>query len=123
MGVLTMAGSFFAPRTLSFLAFFKGGSFVYFSYHSLSAKPQLIFTDNAIYVGFWKEKWIPRKAIRRIRLVVRKKDFRKIDYLELITLIKGVRGRNTLVQAYPVAYLNISKENLHQIISEWQSAS
>lgn len=101
---------------------FGGGSLIYFGSKSLSKKPQLIFSEEGIFVGFKKDNLIKKEKIIKLETVKRKVDNKTMNFIQIITLIQVKKGRipsNIFSREFPVDNLDITHYDLELLIETY----
>lgn len=98
-----------------------GGSFIYFGSKSLSRKPQLIFSEEGLFIGYNINKGIPWRNIHKITIKNKTVDYQSMDFIEIVTRIKTNAPSNKLVRQYPIDNLHISRFELLELIEKYLS--
>ena len=117
-GIGLILAMFIVRNIYAVALFFIGGSFLYFASKSVSRKPQIIVSDEGLYVGFKFEKTISWNNIVKAVIKDLSVDFRTVKHLELTVRINVKVGANTMVKHFPVDSLDITPKGLEILINE-----
>jgi hypothetical protein len=104
-----------------FICFIVACSFIFFALKSFSRKPQLIFSEEGLFVGFKMNKLIGWKSIDRIIIKEEEVDLRLMKFIEITSRIKTNAPSNKLVRRFPVGNLKISIIELQKLIDDYLS--
>lgn len=122
-GIAIIIGSFFfVPGIFKFVVFLVGGSFIYFGLKSVSAKPQIIISNDHLFLGFKFNKEISWKNIQKAALRERDVDFRKLKFLELTLTVKSNGPSNKMVREFPVDNLDTAPGEVLDLIQNKTSS-
>lgn len=90
-------------------------SLLYFASKSMSRKPQLIISDDGLYVHFHVKKIIPWKNIEKVSVKKHDVDYRSIYYMTLTTRLSTGKMYK---QEFPVETLELDPQELENLISD-----
>lgn len=99
--------------------FVYGCSKLYFALNSTSGKPQIILSDEGIYIHFNIKKTIPWRSIESAAVRNQMVDERMIPYIKIKTRIKTNAPSNILVREFPVENLDVEPQDLENLISDY----
>ena len=119
LGIFIILIMLFLPGAFKLIPLLFGGSFIYFSSKGLSRNPQLIFSENELYVGFKSRKTFSRSKIKSIKIKKEKVDFRNILFLDIVRYINVKGKRQTNMNSYPIHLLDIEMNELHMLIDDF----
>ncbi len=115
-GVLFLVKGFF-----SFLLVFVAGTFIYYGIKSISKKPQLIISDEGLYLGFSFKKTIAWKKIEKATIKERSINFWKFKFMEVIVKMKSTSPTTVSVKEFPLGNLDTSAHEIEKLIQKKHS--
>ncbi len=98
-----------------FISTIIGGSLISFGFKSISRKPQLIFSDEGLYIGFNIKKIIPWSCIENIVIKQKTVDLISMNFISITTKIKSEGSlisidRDFLIENLEVSTLELEKQ-------------
>jgi hypothetical protein len=91
----------------------------YNSLTSISRRPQIVLSEEGLYVRFDIKKTIPWRCIDGVSVSEKNIDDRMVPYIKLITRIVVNAPSNILVREFPVEDLDMEPQDLKNLISDY----
>lgn len=123
-GIAIILGAVIIVRGIfGILLFFVGGSFIFFARKAISKKPQLIISDESLFVGFKFNKTISWRNIQKAEVVEKEVDWRRLKFLELYLRIQSNGPSNILKREFLLENLDTDPKEINRLIQEKLSGS
>ncbi|MCP4521614.1 MAG: hypothetical protein GY827_07985 [Cytophagales bacterium] len=82
----------------------------------MSSKPQLILTDETLYIGFKVKKTFKWVNIKGIKMTRQEVDYRDVSFLKLTIMVSSRGQRFPKTFEFPINLLDIKADDVYFLI-------